>query len=318
MFDAVMKRAAISATVELSLRGIENDPRRSMQNAVDLFGRLTGEIFGESLMERIRREAENPKSCFYRMITAMVRNVDHNVLKTVGTNMCFNRSAVKIMPGARERKGMVPGPLKPEDLPRAVRCARESGVRFFVICGDRPLRHEKEILAVCRENRDCVFYVAAAAGDISDAFADQVVRAGNVILSVRINTNVEPNRITAGCSKAFQILKQKRCLYGYITEIGSPAAKMCCSNAFIDCMADYGCLFGWYYAGKGRERAAFLERIARLMDSALTSRSRPLLLLDPVSDRAILNRFVIGGRCYLIYSGERLAVRAHVAKKRQS
>ena len=52
MFDAVMKRAAISATVELSLRGIENDPRRSMQNAVDLFGRLTGEILGESLMHQ--------------------------------------------------------------------------------------------------------------------------------------------------------------------------------------------------------------------------------------------------------------------------
>ena len=302
-----MKRAAIGATVDLSLRGIENDPRRSMKNAVDLFGHLTGEIFGESLMAKIRREAENPKSCFYRMITAMVRDVDHAVLKTVGTNMCFNRV------GAAAAPAKPPEPRGPVDLPGAVRRARAKGIYFFVVCGKRPLRYAEELFAVCRENRDCAFYLTADAGEVSEDLADRTMRAGNIILAVRIDTDVEPNRITAGCSRAFEILKRKRCLYGYIAKISSAAAKLCCSNAFIDCMAKYGCLFGWYYAGKAKDRAACRQAIARLMDSALISRIRPLLLLDPVSDRAICSRFVTGGRCYLIYTRKRMAVRFSVA-----
>lgn len=318
-FDAVMKRAAISATVDLSLKGIENDPRRSMKNAVDLFGHLTGEIFGESLMARIRREAENPKSCFYRMVTAMVRNVDHSVLKTVGTDLCYNRVALP-EPPAEQKKGQAPGPApkKPGTLAEAVRHARGLGICFFVLCGDRPFQRREEILSVCRQNRDCAFYLATETADIDAAFAEKVVQTGNIILAVRIDTSVEPDRIAAGCSGAFQILKKEKCLYGYIAEIGSSSAKACLSDGFIDCMAKYGCLFGWYYAGTGKERASCRQAIARLMESALTSRSKPLLLLDPLTDRSILRRFVAGGRCYLSCSGDRLAVRCRPAAKRQA
>lgn len=319
-FDAVMKRAAISATVDLSLKGIENDPRRSMKNAVDLFGHLTGEIFGDSLMARIRREAENPRSCFYRMVTAMVQNVDHSVLKTVGTDMCYNRVALQVGPGEKQKNGQArkPAPKKPETLAEAVRCARELGICFFVLCGDRPLRHREEILSVCRQNRDCAFYLTAEMADVDEALTEGIVQAGNVILAARIDTSVEPTRIAAGCSGAFQLLKKKRCLYGYIAKINSAPAKLCLSDGFIDCMAKYGCLFGWYYAGADREQAPFRQAISRLMETALTSRSKPLLLLDPLTDRYILGRFVAGGRCYLIYRGDRLVARYRPASGRQA
>ena len=314
-FEAVMKRAAISATVDLSLRGIENDPRRSMKNAVDLFGILAGEIFGDRLMARIRREAENPRSCFYRMVTAMVQNVDHSVLKTVGTDMCYNRVALQTGP-EEEKNGQArkPAPKKPETLAEAVRFARELGICFFVLCGDRPLRRREEILSVCRQNRDCAFYLAAEAADVDEALAEGLVQAGNIILAVRLDTSAEPSRIAAGCSGAFQLLKKKRCLYGYIARISSAPARLCLSDGFIDCMAKYGCLFGWYYAGAGREQAPFRQAIARLMETALTSRSKPLLLLDPPTDRSILRRFIAGGRCYLSYSGDRLAARYRPAQ----
>lgn len=318
-FDAVMKRAAISATVDLSLKGIENDPRRSMKNAVDLFGYLTGEIFGESLMARIRREAENPRSCFYRMVTAMVQNVDHSVLKTVGTDMCYNRVALRAGPEEQKNgQAVEPAPKKPKTLAEAVRCARELGICFFVLCGDRPLRHREEILSVCRQNRDCAFYLTAETADVDEALTEGIVQAGNVILAVRIDTSVEPSRIAAGCCDAFQTLKKKRCLYGYIAEINSAPAKLCLSDGFIDCMAKYGCLFGWYYAGAGRDRAPFRQAISKLMETALTSRSKPLLLLDPLTDRSILKRLVAGGRCYLIYSGDRLTARYRPAAGRQA
>lgn len=317
-FDTVMKRAAIGATVDLSLRGIEDDPRRSMKNAVDLFGHMTEDIFGKSLMAKIRREAENPRSCFYRMVTAMVRNVDHSVLKTVGTDMCFNRVAILVgRPKSDEPNRILPLPAPPEELGDAVHHAKEAGIFFFVICGRRPLLYRDQILNVCKKNRDCAFYITAEEGDIDDSLANSVVEAGNVILSVRINTRLEPNSIAKGCSHSFQILKKRNCLFGYIAEIGSSAARSCCSDGFIRCMAKEGCLFGWYYiSDSGKKFSSCRSAIKRLMDSALTSRSKPLLLLCSETDRAIRRRFVTGGRCYLLFSDRQLRVRYYAAHQR--
>ncbi|QNK40886.1 hypothetical protein [Caproicibacter fermentans] len=172
-FDSVMKRAAIGATVDLALRKIVDDPRRSMKNAVDLFSYMTEDLFGESTMSKIRREAENPRSCFYRMITSMVQNVDHFILKTVGTNMCYNRIAILSEPERvaveKQPKGSLP--FSPGRLSEKVKSAKEAGIYFFVLCGYRPLRFRERILDICRKNRDCVFYIAADGNDINENLA---------------------------------------------------------------------------------------------------------------------------------------------------
>lgn len=316
-FDAVMKRAVISATVDLSLRGIVDDPRRSMKNAVDLFSYLTEDIFGKSIMSKVRQEAENPKSCFYRMITSMVQNVDHSILKEIGTNMCFNRAAVLTEPMRKpemiETKKL--SRISPEDLCEAVEQIKKEGVYFFVLCGLHPLRYQNKIFEACRKNRDCVFYVTSEGCDIGDSLAQKIVENGNIILSVRINTLSNPEKMVEECSHSFHILKSRKCLFGYIAEIGSPAAKSCCSDGFINCMANYGCLFGWYYISKkGQKIDSCRLAVSKLMNSSLTSRSKPLLLLSPETDQMILRRFVTGGRCYFIDSKESIRCRYFTQK----
>ncbi|QAT49853.1 hypothetical protein EQM14_08705 [Caproiciproducens sp. NJN-50] len=318
-FDAVMKRAAISATVDLSLHGIVTDPRRSMKNAVDLFSYLTEDIFGESIISKVRQEAKNPRSCFYRMITSMVQNVDHSILKEIGTNMCFNRAAVLTdqvqEPEAAERKNL--WRISPENLCEAVEFIKKEGVYFFVICGLHPLRYQDKIFEACRKNHDCVFYITSEGCDISDSLAQKIIETGNIILSVRINTFADPEKMAEGCGRSFHILKSRKCLFGYIAEIGSPAAKSCCSDGFINCMANYGCLFGWYYISKaGQKIDSCRLAVSKLMNSSLTSRSKPLLLLSPETDRMILKRFVTGGRCYLIDSSQGIRCRYCTQKAR--
>lgn len=316
-FDTVMKRAAISATVDLSLRGITDDPRRSMKSAVDLFGCLTVDILGESIISKIRRETENPRSCFYRMITSMVQNVDHTILKKIGTNMCFNRTAAlseqKQGPQKTELEKVLR--LSPENLRETVAQAKKSGVYFFVVCGRHPLRYQDRILKTCEENPDCVFYIAANGYDITDDFALKVVEAGNIILAVRIDTGADPEKMVKGCGNSFHILKNRKCLFGYIAEIGSSGAKSCCSDGFINCMAGYGCLFGWYYVPRhGPQAESCRLAVTRLVNSSLTSRSKPLLLLSPETDRMILKRFVAGGRCYLTDSDDGILCRTLKAR----
>lgn len=316
-FDTVIKRAAIGATVNLSLQGIQDDPRRSMKNAVDLFSYMAADIFGSSIMSKIRREAENPKSCFYRMVTSMVQNVDHSILKAVGTNMCFNRLAIltdsdRAAPKQALKMSL---PLSWDDLYRTVNSAKELGVYFFVVCGRHPLRYKDMIFDVCRKNRDCVFYVTAEENDINDSLAKNIVEAGNIIMAVRISTSKEPEHIASQCRRSFQILKNRKCLFGYIAEINSFPAKSCCSDGFINYMAKLGCLFGWYYISEsGHKTASCRVAVNKLVNSALTSRSKPLLLLSSQTDRRILRRFVTGGRCYLSFSENGIRCRNFVSK----
>lgn len=316
-FDAVMKRAAISATVDLSLHGIVDDPRRSMKNAVDLFSYLTTDIFGESLMSKIRREAENPRSCFYRMMTSMVCNVDHSILKKVGTNMCFNRVATFSEPEQTSVKAQCRRPVPLEDLCKTVEQAKAKGIYFFVICGSDSFRYLDRVFEVCRKNRDCVFYVTVESAHVSDSLAQKAVEAGNIILAVRIDTRIKPEEVVKECNRSFQILRSQKCLFGYIAKIGSTTAKSCCSDGFIDCMAKGGCLFGWYYASASGQQAHSCHlAVKKLMRSSLTSRSKPLLLLSPKTDRLILKRFVTGGRCYLMDSEKGIRCWYCIPKKR--
>ncbi|MFU0833735.1 MAG: Radical SAM protein [Oscillospiraceae bacterium] len=316
-FDTVIKRAAIAATVNLSLQGIHDDPRRSMKNAVDLFSYIAKDIFDSNIMSKIRREAENPKSCFYRMVTSMVQNVDHSILKTVGTNMCFNRLTILTDSDRFSPKKVLKLslPLAQDDVCRAVNRAKALGVYFFVVCGRHPLRYKDIIFDICRKNRDCVFYITAEERDINDSLAKNIIDTGNIIIAVRISTSREPEEIASQCRRSFEILKSRKCLFGYIAEIGSLPAKSCCSDGFINYMAKLGCLFGWYYISEsGRKVASCQLAVKKLMNSALTSRSKPLLLLNPQTDRRILRRFVTGGRCYLSFAEDGIRCRNLVSK----
>ena len=94
LLDSEMKRATISATIGVALKGAKNDPRRSIRNTLDLFEHFTTELFDEQTMNKIRQDLENPKSYLFRLVTKTVKSVDNTLLKTVGTNLCYNRLVI--------------------------------------------------------------------------------------------------------------------------------------------------------------------------------------------------------------------------------
>jgi hypothetical protein len=312
-FENVIKRAAIGATVALSLKGIRSDPKRSIRNTVDLFDCFTRGIFDESLLSRIRQDVGNPKSCLFNTVMAMVQNVDHSILKTVGTDLCYNRVAVftnqkKPKKEILTRKAACKAA---ESLKDAVKYGKELGVYFYVISGHRPLNHRNEILAVCRDNPDCAFFLQMDEKDVDEDFVKEAAKAENIILSVNVCANFFSDQLFQKYSQTFRILKKHHCLYGYSVRIDAKKGLLFCQKKFIDLMVKCGCLFGWYFNGF-EEKQPYFKAVRSMIRSASTAGS-PLLLLNKGSDDRLTERFTAGGRCYLFFGKKRLKIKYRLA-----
>lgn len=294
--ENAVKRATVGAALKIALSGMESDPERSIRYALDLLDCFPEDSLPSKLMTRLRRELENPQSLVCKIVTSMAASVDHRILRTVGTNLCCNRMAA---PEADSSAGCrLSGIVHPESLAEAVRTGKEYGVYFYVISGWEPLRFRDEIFDLCCGNRDCVFFLVTDAGSIDGDFADRCALAGNIVLSVRLSSDVA----LSDSSGAFSVLRKHRCLYGFTAGINSDTALQCCRKGFVDYMANVGCIFGWYFSEEQEKSHSGCARAIRnLMKAAFTGSSRPLLLIDAKIDRRIRNLFVAGGRCYIFF-----------------
>lgn len=292
--EQAVTRAAVGATLKVVLNSIKSDPERSIRYALDLLDCFPKRSLGDKLTAKLRRELENPRSSVCKLIAAMSAGVDHSILGTVGTNLCCNRMA-------RPRKDVSPrkkprGPVRTESLGQAVGMGKRLGVYFYVIRGWEPLRYREEIFKLCVGNRDCVFFLITDSRLIDSDFADRCARAGNIILSVKIDSKETLSDIGV----ALSILKKHKCLYGFTAGINSETMEKYCRKDFADYMASVGCVFGWYFSDEqGQNRTGCIRAIRNAVRAAFARSSGPILLLDAQIDRHIRNLFIAGGRCYV-------------------
>ena len=314
-FGDVIKRATIHATVEISIKKILRDPKRGIRNAVDLFDCFTRDKFDSTLIKGIRRDACNSKSAFFKTVYAMVKNVDPAILKTVGTNLCYNR--VAFFP-SREKKAEPSWEreISRRSLESVVQGGKERGIYFYILCGDSSLSLSGSILKTCRENGDCVFYILAGAKHIDGTFAQNAARAGNLILALDVSAEASSGALSGSDRRAFALLKRYRCLYGYSVRAGSAAALPCYQSEFIKRMANLGCLFGWYSCKPGQDRVSFTKAIQNMIRNSAHSSAPPVLLLYPELDRRLRKRFTVGGRCYLLLRDREIAARYRLSGRK--
>jgi len=300
----VMKRSAIGATVSIALKGIKNDSKRSIRNTVDLFEHFTVEIFDDRTLKKIRREAENPNSSFFKLVTKVTASIDNAMLKRITTNLCCNRLILfpdKELENRRTAADFEEQTISQNTLNSMVERGVNAGACFYVINGKEPFQNKDALLNVCHNHSDCVFYVNTSANEIDDQLADEIVDAGNIILAVTIDKGNEPTELCNSKADVFELLQQHHCLYGFC--VAPEQAQLCFNSGFVDCMIAQGCSFGWYAYDDGNDPGS--------MDSSknpLIGIGKPILLATPKSDAHYLSHFQIGGRCYITFGD---TIKAH-------
>ena len=95
---------------------------------------------------------------------------------------------------------------------------RERGIHRFLIAGDEPLQHKRELVAVANKHSRCTFWVLTGGKLIDERFARDLLRTGNVIpLLTREKLDGTP-------AQASEILHTFRVLFGMLVSGSEPAA----------------------------------------------------------------------------------------------
>ena len=83
-------RTLIELAVKRALKSIEDDPKRSIRNMVDLGAYFSGGRFQKRFLEKIQVMLKNEKSAYYKLVQDTVSNVAHERLLTFGMNLGYN------------------------------------------------------------------------------------------------------------------------------------------------------------------------------------------------------------------------------------
>ncbi len=302
--ENAIRRATIGAAIVMTLRDMRHNPSRSIRNALDFFESYVGEDPEDARFFRLRKILEENRNGFFRFLLFMVKHVDLQTIKTVGTNMLFNRvPSLSAKRGAfDERAG------GSADALAAVRSGKQRSVYFFVLYGHGVLKHRDAIFDLCRQNRDCVFDLVAEEREIDDDFARRAAAAKNVVVSVKVRTDLPEAELCRANGRAFLLLKKYRCLFGFLALVNSAGGEGCCSRRFLDYSRGAGCLFGLFSCGAGDGRKAYERRIRATVKKSGIFKRIPVLA-DEGLDHSLQGCFESGGRGYLFFGRKRLHVR---------
>lgn len=95
----LMKKAMIEAAVTRGIRQMEEDPERSARRLADLGKQFSGNRFQEIVFSVIQELLDNENSAYYDMIHNVLKNTNHDAMRTFGVNfgyMSFAYGASKI------------------------------------------------------------------------------------------------------------------------------------------------------------------------------------------------------------------------------
>ena len=312
--ENAIKRATIGATIVMTLRDMRSNPSRSIRNALDFFESYAGEVPADSRFSWFRKILEENRKGFFGFLLFLVKHVDLQTIKAVGTNMLFNRvPSLNAKHGALNERSAGSASAGGDAL-TAVQGGKQRNIYFFVVYGRRLLKRRDIVFDLCRQNRDCVFYLVVGEREIDDDFARRAAAAKNVIVSVRVRTDLPEAELCRGNSRAFALLKKYRCMFGFNAFVDSAGAEACCSRRFLDYTRRAGCVFGLYACGRESGRGPRERRIHEMVKKAGIFKRIPVLA-DEEMDRNLQSCFESGGRGYLFFGRKRLHIRYSLSGK---
>ncbi len=201
MFNIMLNRA---------IRGLEDDPERTVRNLVDLGLRLARGRFKLQMLGIAQLLLQNPDSAYYGMAREITAAVDRQNLKAFGFNLFFEgctAGARKIRSNEGKLGFNIPWVLSFGDGDgewlRRVRCAvgeaHELGVSVFALAGDCSL--DEGAFEIYSEFPECAF-LALAPAERAAASAGESARFYNLCVSADCSDRRSFERAAAELKRA--------------------------------------------------------------------------------------------------------------------
>ena len=338
-----IQKGSMSIVVDRLLKYIDKDPHANIVKLSKTIAPVFSKIFPPENFQKIKAAAEDKNNIWTQFALNIINDIDHRVIKQMllsfgidagyyGTkavrenrekykcNIPFNilfdpTSACNLnCKGCWSAEYGHKQNLSLEEMQSIVSQGKELGCHFYWLTGGEPLIKKKEVLEICRNNKDCIFLIFTNATLVDEEFCRQMNEIGNITLALSIEGNEESNDWRRGegayatTIKAMELLKKNKCIFGVSVCYTSKNIEIITSDEFVDFIigngAKYMLNFNYMPVGHGadvsliptpeqRKELYFWNKKMRNSETG-----KPIFIMDFQNDAEYVGGCIAGGRNY--------------------
>lgn len=338
-----IQKAGMSIVVDRLLKYIDRDPQANIVKLADRIEPIFSKIFPPENFKRIKEIAKDKDNVWTQFALGIIKDIDHSVIKQMLISFGIDAGyyGTKAVRANREKyKCNIPfnilfdptsacnlnckgcwaaeyghkQNLSLEEMQSIVTQGKELGCHFYWLTGGEPLIKEKEVLEICRNNKDCIFLIFTNATLVDQAFCDAMNECGNITLALSIEGSEESNDWRRGegayatTIKAMDLLKKNKCIFGVSVCYTSKNLPVVTSDEFVDMIIGKGAKFmlnfNYMPVGHGAdvsliptpEQRKELYFWNKKMRNGKTG--KPIFIMDFQNDGEYVGGCIAGGRNY--------------------
>ncbi len=338
-----IQKAGLSFTIDRLLKYIDKDPHANIIKLSKMAKPIFSKVFPPENFEKIQAVAEDKDNVWTKFALNIIDDIDRRVIKQMLLSFGIDAGyyGTKAVRANREKyKCNIPfnilldptsacnlrckgcwaaeygyqSNLTNEEMQSIVSQGKELGCHFYWFTGGEPLIRKKDVLELCKNNKDCIFLLFTNATLIDQEFCEAINELGNITLALSIEGNEDTNDWRRGdgsfkvTTDAMKLLKKNKCIFGVSVCYTRKNLDVVTSDEFVDMIIDSGAKymlnFNYMPVGKGAdveliptpEQRKNLYMWNKKMRNGKTG--KPIFIMDFQNDGEYVGGCIAGGRNY--------------------
>lgn len=297
----------IEGAVNLVLKKVESDPKRSIRNLIELAVNNSHGRFQRSFFEIAQRMLKNEDSAYYTLAERAIAEIDHNILKKFGINLGYNGctcGAEKIRRNEAARGFNIPWAIYidtngaddkfADTVSKIITEGMELGVYVYIVFGELSL--DQSMREFYRRFDECAFIAACDARSISESLPDDFDEIHNVTFSVS-------SEDTAQLENACEILRQGHRLYGVYAYYNDDCAKDILTDKQLEMYGRTGGTFVCCIPKEGCTRET-LDIVKSRVHEIRFGQMYPYFAMDFAADMDEIDHIISDDTCWVSISAD--------------
>lgn len=337
-------RGMYGLTIDGILKLVKKEKDIDLLKLVDITEKHFGDVFKPETFEKARNGALKKDSKWMNFVIKTLKEVDPYVAKMTALNLGYEAGfrGLKKCHESTEKYGcnvpwvMLIDPtsacnlrctgcwaaeyghknnLTFDEIDSIITQAKELGTHFFMYTGGEPLMRKNDIIKICEKHHDCAFHAFTNGTLVDEQFCKEMVRVGNLSLSISLEGFEEVNDSRRGkgdfkkVMEAMDLLNKHGLIYGTSICYTSKNYETVTSDEFLDLIIEKGCRYTWYFHYMPVGNDASVELLPtkeqreymykRVREIRGPEGGKPIFAMDFQNDGEYVGGCIAGGRCYL-------------------
>lgn len=322
----------------------KEDREENLLKLVDISEKFMGNTFSKGAYQGARELIKQPDGKWMKYANRLLDEINPNVAKMTALNLGFESAfyGTKKINEMREVHGcnvpwlilMDPTSacnlhctgcwaaeygdklnLTFEEMDSIITQGKKLGIYFYMYTGGEPLVRKDDLIRICEKHNDCFFNAFSNGTLVDEDFCKEMVRVGNLSLSISLEGFEEVNDGRRGkgsfkkVMKAMDLLKKYGLIFGTSICYTRNNIETVTSDEFLDMLIDKGCRLAWYfhYMPVGNDAATELlptkEQREYMYNRVREIRGfkggKEIFAIDFQNDGEYVGGCIAGGRNYL-------------------